>query len=43
MEENKVITFLKTKKKVLITLAIIFIAWILGQLTVPALLKAIFL
>ena len=44
METNKVTTFLKTKKKALITLAVIIAAaWILGQFTVPAVLKAIFL
>lgn len=44
MKKNRVITFLKAKKKAIIILVVIIItAWILGQLTVPTLLKAIFL
>ena len=42
--KNKIATFLIGKKKAIITLAVIVIvAWILGQLIVPTLLKAIFL
>ncbi|WP_281177656.1 hypothetical protein [Paenibacillus dakarensis] len=44
MEMNKVAIFLKARKKAIITLAVIIaVAWILGQLSVPTLLKIIFL
>lgn len=44
MNMNKVTIFLKAKKKAIITLAVIIpVAWILGQFSVPTLLKIIFL
>lgn len=43
MKINKVINLLKTKKKTITLLIVIAVAWILGQLLVPFLLKVIFL
>ncbi|WP_255840629.1 hypothetical protein [Gracilibacillus salinarum] len=44
MNMNKVTMFLQAKKKAIVTLAVIIAAaWILGQISVPALLKIIFL
>lgn len=44
MNMNKTTLFLKARKKAILTLAVIIpVAWILGQFSVPALLKIIFL